>query len=92
MIERGLEKQRQRERRSGSERPDGHLGGKDKAEIRKIGRERVMLHWWCITSAGDITMSAVLNMRDDTFMCEAIKNDEARPGGIGRIYSVCVSL
>lgn len=45
-----------------------------------------MLHWWCITSAGDITMSTVLNMRDGTFMCEAIKSDEARPGGIGRKY------
>lgn len=51
----------------------------------------VMLPWWCITSAGDITMSAVLNMRDDTFMCEAIKSDEVRPGGIGRIYSLCFS-
>lgn len=50
-----------------------------------------MLPWWCITSAGDITMSAVLNMRDDTFMCEAIKSDEVRPGGIGGIYSLCFS-
>lgn len=51
-----------------------------------------MLHWWRITSAGDITMSAVLNIRDDTFMCEAIKSDEARLGGIGRIYRLCLSL
>lgn len=75
---------------SGNERPKGHRGDKDKAEIREMERERVMLHRWGITSAGDITMSAVLNMRDDTFMCEAIKNDEARPGGIGRIYSLCL--
>lgn len=88
MIERGLEKQRG----SGSERPKGHHGDKDKAEIREAGGEGVMLHWWCITSAGDITMSAVLDMRDDTFMCEAIKSDEARPGGIGRIYSRCLYL
>ncbi len=32
-------------------------------------------------------MSAVLNMKDDTFMCKAIKSDEARPRGISRIYS-----
>lgn len=51
-----------------------------------------MLHWWCITSAGNITMSAVLSVRNDTFMCEAIKSDEVRPGGIGRIYNLCISL
>lgn len=47
-----------------------------------------MLYWWCITSAGDITIGAVLNMRNDTFMFGAIKSDEARPGGIDRIYSL----
>lgn len=36
-----------------------------------------------------ITMSAVPNIRDDTLMCEAIKSDEARAGGIVRIYSLC---
>lgn len=48
-----------------------------------------MLQQRRITSAGDITMSTVLNMRDDTFMREAIKRDEARPGGI---YSLCLSV
>ena len=68
-------RENENERGSGSRRPKGHRGDKDKAEIRQTGRERerVMLHRWCITSAGDITMSAVLNMRDGTFMCEAIK-------------------
>lgn len=51
-----------------------------------------MFNRWRITSAGDITMSAVLNMKDDTFMCEAIKSDEARPGGIGRIHSLSLTL
>ena len=39
-------------------------------------------------------MSAVLNMIDDTFMCGAIKSDEARLGGRGRsrIYSFYLSI
>ncbi len=89
MIAWGLEKA---ERRSGSERPKGHCDDKDKTEIRETERESVMFNRWRITSAGDITMSAVLNMKDDTFMCEAIKCDEARPGGIGRIYSLSLTL
>lgn len=41
-----------------AKRPKGFCD-KDKAQIRKIRRGAVMLHWWCITSAGNITMSAV---------------------------------
>lgn len=58
----------------------------------KTEREGVMLHWRCITSAGDITKSAVLNIEDDTFMCEAIRRDEAGPRGIGRIYGIFLFL
>jgi len=90
MIVRGLtNSDRERIRKK---RAEGHCSDKDEAEIKKTPKGRVMLRWRCISSAGDITMSAVLNMRDDTFMCEAIKSDEARPGGIGRIYSPCFCL
>lgn len=42
-----------------------------------------------ITSAGNIIMSIVLTMRDDNFLCEVIKRDEAGPGAI---YSPSLSL
>lgn len=43
-----------------------------------------MLRWRCITPAGDITMSAVSNMRDDSFIREAIKSNQAGPEEKGR--------
>lgn len=75
-------------------RPEGHHGDKNKRKINKkrLREGGVMLRWRCITSAGDITMSAVSNMRDDTFMCEAIKSNEAGQEGIGKIHSLCFPL
>lgn len=58
-------------------RREGHHGDKDETKIKKTQRGGVMLRWRCITSAGDFTMSAVSNMRDDTFTCEVIKRNEA---------------
>lgn len=71
-----------------NKRPEGHHDDKNETKKKRLREGVVMLRWRCITSAGDITMSAVSNMRDDIFMCEAIKSNEAGQEGIGKIHSL----